>query len=297
MSMKLNEQIKRITEMMGVISEDIHKSQVLFKTALDPKSFELFKKMVELQFIVDEEEKGKMKCGDIRKFTESGQEITTKLNCTTAMMEMSVDAGAAVWNFGRGTKVKTKLTDASAKSMSSAGVKINGGDPANFSIEMTLDQLSSDPEKTIDVTIGAATTTTTSDSKKETNGFPSCLSDEMFRNKKTKKGSLVKSFSDIFFFYDNGRVYFLKSDAKDDTTKNRKPVGNYSCLGDNTIEMSTTQYDSDWDYKVTVDIVSDSGNLKVTKIETKRKTKPNWFTVTKQDQKNAIKLKVFGIKG
>jgi ribosomal protein L28 len=61
--------------------------------------------------------------------------------------------------------------------------------------------------------------------------------------------------------------------------------------------MSTTQYDSDWDYKVTVDIVSDSGNLKVTKIETKRKTKPNWFTVTKQDQKNAIKLKVFGIKG
>jgi hypothetical protein len=213
------------------------------------------------------------------------------------MMEMSVDAGATVWNFGGGTKVKTKLTDASAKSMSSAGVKINGGDPANFSIEMTLDQLSSDPEKTIDVTIGAATTTTTSDSKKETNGFPSCLSDEMFRNKKTKKGSLVKSFSDIFFFYDNGRVYFLKSDAKDDTTKNRKPVGNYSCLGDNTIEMSTTQYDSDWDYKVTVDIVSDSGNLKVTKIETKRKTKPSWVTVTKQDQKNAIKLKVFGIKG
>jgi hypothetical protein len=294
--MKLNEQIKRITEMMGVISEDIHKSQVLFKTALDKKNFESFQKMVELQFIVDGEEKGKMKCGDIRKFTESGQEITTKLKCTTAMMEMSVDAGTAVWNFGGSTKVKTKLTDASAKSMSSAGVKINGGDPANFSIEMTLDQLSSDPTKTIDVTIGAATTTNTSDSKKGTNEFPSCLSDKMFIDKKTRKGSSVKSFAEIFYFYDNGRVYFLKSDAKDDTTKNRKPVGNYSCLGDNTIEMSTTQYDSVWDYKVTVNIVSDRG-LQVTKIETKRKTKTSWITVTKKEQKDAIKLKVFGILG
>lgn len=296
MSMKLNEQIKRITEMMGVISEDIHKSQVLFKTALDKKNFESFQKMVELQFIVDGEEKGKMKCGDIRKFTESRQEITTKLNCTTAMMEMSVDAGAAVWNFGGSTRVKTKLTDASARSMSSAGVKIDGGDPSDFSIEMTLNQLSSNPKQTIDVTIGAATTTNTSDSKKGTNGFPSCLSDKMFINQVTQAESPIKSFHNILNFYNNGRVEFLKSDAIWDDTKNRRPVGNYSCIGDNTIEMSTTQYDSVWDYKVTVNIVSDRG-LQVTKIETKRKTKTSWITVTKKEQKDAIKLKVFGILG
>jgi len=297
MTMKLNEQIKRITEMMGVISEDIHKSKVKFEKALDQTSFKSFEQMVELQFIVDGQQKGTMKCGESRTVTERNQDITTKLKCTTAMMEMSVDAGPLVWSMGGDTKVKTKLTDVSARSMSSAGVKINGGNPSDFSIEMTLDELSSDPEKTIDVTIGAATTTNTPDSKKGTNGFPSCLSDKMFIDKITKKGSPIKSFAEIFYFYDNGRVYFLKSDAKDDTTKNRKPVGNYSCLGDNTIEMSTTQYDSDWDYKVTVEILSDSGNLKVTKIETKRKTKPNWVTVTKQDQKNAIKLKVFGIIG
>ena len=294
--MKLNEQIKRIIEMMGVISEDIHKSQVLFKTALDSKSFESFQKMVELQFIVDGQQKGTMKCGENRTVTERGQDINTKLKCTTAMMEMSVDAGPLVWNMGGDTKVKTKLTDASAKSMSSAGVKINGGDPANFSIEMTLDQLSSDPEKTIDVTIGAATTTNTFDSKKGTNGFPSCLSDKMFIDQVTQAGSPIKSFYNILNFYNNGRVEFLKSDAIWDVTKNRRPVGNYSCIGDNTIEMSTTQYDSVWDYKVTVDIVSDHG-LQVTKIETKKKTKTSWITVTKQEQKDAIKLKVFGILG
>lgn len=295
--MKLNEQIKRITEMMGVISEEIHFSKVKFKKALDQTSFKSFEQMVELQFIVDEEVRGTMKCGQLNKVTESGFEITTKLDCTTKMMEMVVDASPLVWSKGGDTKVKTKLTDASARSMSSAGVKIDGGDPSDFSIEMTLNQLSSNPKQTIDVTIGAATTTNTFDSKKGTNGFPSCLSDKMFINQVTQAESPIKSFYNILNFYNNGRVEFLKSDAIWDDTKNRRPVGNYSCIGDNTIEMSTTQYDSDWDYKVTVDIVSDSGNLKVTKIETKRKTKPSWVTVTKQDQKNAIKLKVFGILG
>ena len=294
--MKLNEQIKRITEMMGVISEETHFSKVKFKKALDQTSFKSFEQMVELQFIVDGNEKGKMRCGESKSFEEQDQEITTTLNCTTKMMEMVVDASPLVWSMGGSTNVKTKLTNSSAQNMSSAGVKIDGGDPSDFSIEMTLNQLSSNPKQTIDVTIGAATTTNTSDSKKGTNGFPSCLSDKMFIDQVTQAESPIKSFYNILNFYNNGRVEFLKSDAIWDDTKNRRPVGNYSCIGDNTIEMSTTQYDSVWDYKVTVDIVSDHG-LQVTKIETKKKTKTSWITVTKQEQKDAIKLKVFGILG
>jgi hypothetical protein len=287
--MKLNEQIKRITEMMGVISEDTHNSKVLFKTALDKNNFESFQKMVELQFIVDGNEKGKMRCGESKSFEEQGQEITTTLNCTTKMMEMVVDAGYFVWSMGGSTNVKTKLTNSSAQKMSSAGVKINGDDPANFSIEMTLDDLSSDPEKTIDVTVGSPSAP--SDTQTPSSGdFPFCVTGSKFEKGTNVNGDIYSDKDGLFIFYKNNRVMFYKQ-AKG----SRKNMGNYTCKDSQKNYphiISTNEYDSKYEYKVEFD---DAG--KVVKVETKQIKKSNWIDVTNNDKyKKPILENVFGIK-
>jgi hypothetical protein len=287
--MKLNEQIKRITEMMGVISEDTHNSKVLFKTALDKNNFELFQKMVELQFIVDGNEKGKMKCGESKTFEEQNQEITTTLNCTTEMMEMVVEAGYLVWSMGGSTNVKTKLTKSSAQNMSSAGVKINNDDPAKFSIEMTLDTLSSDPEKTIDVTVGSPSAP--SDTQTPSSGdFPFCVTGSKFEKRTIVNGEVYLDKDGLFIFYKNNRVMFYKQ-AKG----SRKNMGNYTCKDSQKNYphiISTNEYDSKYEYKVEFD---DAG--KVVKVETKQIKKSNWIDVSNNDKyKKPILEKVFGIE-
>lgn len=139
--MRLSEEISRIKEMMYVISEAIHKATI----PVNPPFSEELQNFIEIEFFVENESKGTMKCGAQLKFMVSYQNITAKLSCTTKYLEMSVDAGPLVWRSGGDTEVVSKLSSTSATKLESAGVLINGSSPEKYQTSVTIDKLSQDP--------------------------------------------------------------------------------------------------------------------------------------------------------
>lgn len=153
--MKLTEEISRIKEMMYVISEDTHTATIPVR----PDIPDNLKNLLEIEFFVDAQSKGKMKCGENQSFEVSKGVITvtikTSLACESNAIKMTVDASSMVWNQGGGTTVVSKLSSDSVSKLSSAGVLINGSSPDQYQTSVTISELSKNPTlQAITITMG-----------------------------------------------------------------------------------------------------------------------------------------------
>lgn len=142
-------EIRKLYVKKNILTETVHTARAPLNHSLSSSQFENVKNIMNLNILVDNEVKGNIKCGEPKSFVHSvgffDFDITANLNCEDSLLEVSVDAEDSVWSLGGGTKVVAKLTDDSANSMSAAGVTINGQDPKNFSLSMTISQMKEDP--------------------------------------------------------------------------------------------------------------------------------------------------------
>lgn len=153
--MKLTEEISRIKEMMYVISEDTHTATI----PVTPEIPDNLKNFLEIEFFVDSESKGSMKCGQNQSFEVSKGFFTvtikTSLACESNAIKMTVDASPMVWTQGGGTTVVSKLSSNSASQLSNAGVSINGSSPDQYQTSVTISELSKNPTlQAITITMG-----------------------------------------------------------------------------------------------------------------------------------------------
>jgi hypothetical protein len=141
--------IRKLYVEKNILSETVHTARVPLNHSLSSAQFDNVKNIMNLNILVDNEVKGSIKCGEPKEFVHSvgifDFNITANLNCDNNRLEVSVDAEDSVWSLGGSTAVVAKLTDDSANSMSAAGVTINGQDPKNFSLSMTIAQMKGDP--------------------------------------------------------------------------------------------------------------------------------------------------------
>jgi hypothetical protein len=125
----------------------------------------------------------------------------------------------------------------------------------------------------------------TDSSEKNVDGFPVCVTGDLF----LKMGSKIyQDKKGLFSFFDNNRVLIKKQ--KD----GKRNMGNYSCSPNQNgfpSYISTNEYDNAYEYKVSFNNLGD-----VVTVETKKQNSNSWIDVTqKQKFKNEILTKVFGI--
>lgn len=228
--MRLSEEISRIKEMMYVISEDIHKAKI----PVEPSFSDELKNFIEIEFFVENESKGTMKCGAQQKFTVSYQNITAKLSCTTKYLEMSVDANPLVWRSGGDTEVVSKLSSNSASQLKNAGVLINGSSPEKYQTSVTIDNLSQDP------TLDPITITIRQQGENQGKSKPNDWTDKfecVWGHSEAKKLNIGKGSHAFligeYVYYNNGRRKKYQRGA---------PMENYTC--DDVNKSTTSNPDS-----------------------------------------------------
>jgi peptidoglycan hydrolase-like protein with peptidoglycan-binding domain len=167
-------EIRKLYVEKNILSETVHTATAPLEHNLSSSQFDSVKNIMDLNIIVDDEVKGSIKCGEPKQFVHTvgwvGFNITANLNCENNLLEVSVDAADSVWSLGGGTRVVARLTEGSANSMSAAGVTINGQDPKNFSLSMTISQMKENPTlNPIEISVaGREEGQTTNDSTDET---------------------------------------------------------------------------------------------------------------------------------
>jgi hypothetical protein len=236
---------------------------------------------MDLNILVEGEVKGNISCGETKKFQHSESiftfNIKTTLDCDTNQLSVSVDASDTVWGAGGDTSVVVKLTDQSAKGMSTNGVTINGQSPSQFSISMTINEMKGNPTlKPIQISVGGNAGGTENGNQNTSNTSNISCADKF--NEKYKDsftlGGLVNGVG-VVDFTGVGQ-------------KNKR--GDYWCSDADTINLTHFNYDNDWDYRLTLDTNG------VKKVLTKRKKNTDWIDVTNKEQfKNPILTKVFNI--
>ena len=153
MNKKIITEINRNKELMGLLSEDVHTTtiNITLDSSLNDKASDI-REGLEIQFSVDGEVKGTMKCGEEKSFKQSYFTITSRLDCDNSKLLMSVDAGSTVWSYGSDKRVVTTLTEDSILAMNKLGLLLNGSEPKNFKISLTLGEISEDPKLPLKIT-------------------------------------------------------------------------------------------------------------------------------------------------
>ena len=159
--------IRKLYIEKNILTETVHTARAPLNHSLSSSQFESVKDIMDLNILVDNEVKGSIKCGEPKQFVHTvgwfDFNITANLNCESGLLEVSVDAEDSVWRLGGGTRVVARLTEGSANSMSAAGVTINGQDPKNFSLSMTISEMKGDPTLSpIEISIAGEESQTTS---------------------------------------------------------------------------------------------------------------------------------------
>lgn len=160
-------EIRNLYVKKNILSETVHTARAPLNHSLSSAQFDNVKNIMNLNILVDNEVKDTIRCGEQKTFVHSvgwvNFNITANLNCENGLLEVSVDAADSVWGLGGGTRVVAKLTDESANSMSAAGVTINGQDPKNFSLSMTIAQMKENPTLSpIEISVAGEESQTTS---------------------------------------------------------------------------------------------------------------------------------------
>ena len=164
MNKKIITEINRNKELMGLLSEDAYATtiNITLDSSLKDKAYYI-QEGLEIEFSVDNEVKGKMKCGQKKSFKENFFKITSKLNCSENKLIMSVDASPTVWSLGSDKKVVTTLTEDSILAMNKLGLLLNDSKPENFKISLTLGEIRDNPELPLTITKSGTDDSSTED--------------------------------------------------------------------------------------------------------------------------------------
>jgi len=274
--------IRKLYLERSILLETSHTATVPLKHNLTPEMFNDFKSIMDLNILVKGEVKGNIRCGETKKFQHSESiftfDIQTTLNCVTNELSVSVDAIDTVWSAGGDTSVVVKLTDQSAQNMSNKNVTINGQSPSEFNISMTIKEMESNPKlEPIKISVGG-NAGGEENGNQDTNNTSNISCADKFNEKYKNSFTLGGLYNGV------GVVDFTGDDQK-----NKR--GDYWCSDEDTINLTHFNYDSNWDYRLTL-----KSNGTIEKVLTKRKKNTDWIDVTNKEQfKNPILTKVFKI--
>lgn len=273
--------IRKLYLERSILLEASHTATVPLNHTLTTDQFNSVKSIMDLNILVKGKVVGNIKCGQSKTFQHSEGwltfDIKTTLNCDTNQLSVSVDASDTVWSMGGDTSVVVKLTNESTKGMSAIGVTINEKSPSEFSISMTIKEMEKNPKLTpIQISVGG-NDGGTGNGNQNTNNTSNISCAEKFNEKYKDSFTLGGLVNGV------GVVDFTGVDQK-----NKR--GDYWCSDADTINLTHFNYDSNWDYRLTLDT---SG---VKKVLTKRKKNTDWIDVTNNEKfKKPILTKVFNI--
>ena len=273
--------IRKLYLERSILLEASHTATVPLKHTLTPEQFNSIKSIMDLNILVKDKVVGNIKCGQSKTFKHSESiftfDIKTTLDCDTNQLSVSVDASDTVWSMGGDTSVVVKLTDQSAKGMSTNGVTINGNPPSDFNISMTINQMESNPRlEPIQISVGD-NDGETENGNQNTNNTSNISCAEKFNEKYKDSFTLGGLYNGV------GVVDFTGVGQK-----NKR--GDYWCSDADTINLTHFNYDNNWDYRLTLDTNG------VKKVLTKRKKNTDWIDVTNNEKfKKPILTKVFKI--